>query len=284
MGREMQSSVLIVEATNPAYFDLAKRGFKPEKVAKFVATHTQAIRDLSEDALKFRAVVCDLDAFGTTREIREALAEVRYYGGKIPIIARTEPEDRRKLSLDPIGSIAILEAGADNILPKTSDPELLPTYINALNRRQELNRNGLLPSEPITINRTTVDFTKRQILGEDGQEVHLTNTQWRILTFMVGFPNSILGHDRILTSVWGSEYRDDTQFLRGHISRFKKHLPGLIVTKPGVGYMLEMEIMQETETEEAERSVEIDDPFVKIPKELVMTNNRNSQNGQHNHN
>lgn len=107
MSAERERSVLIVEAGNPAYFDLAKRGFNPQNIAKLARSHAESIQLLSDGRVNYGALVFDLDAFGTTNQIREALKEARYYGEDIPIIARTEPQDRARLELDPIGSLSL---------------------------------------------------------------------------------------------------------------------------------------------------------------------------------
>lgn len=238
MGKEAQT-VLIVEARNPTYFNLAKRGFVPESTARLVASHAQAINALSKDRFRYKALVCDLDEFGTMDGINDALKEARYYGGDIPIIVRTEPEDRKRFFLDPIGLISILEAGADNVMPKTANPDSLAAHINALNRRQELDKNGLLPSAPVTVNDVTIDFTRKQVLGKNGRLVKLNSTEWRLLTFMYGHKGQVLPHDRILAGVWSSDYVGNVALLRWRISRLRKRLPGIISTKPGFGYIIE---------------------------------------------
>jgi two-component system KDP operon response regulator KdpE len=49
----------------------------------------------------------------------------------------------------------------------------------------------------------------------------------------------------LLTKVWGSEYRDDVDYLRSYIHYLRKKLeldssnPKLIISSPGVGYMFE---------------------------------------------
>ena len=51
-------------------------------------------------------------------------------------------------------------------------------------------------------------------------------------------------HEQLLTAVWGAEYRDDLDYLRAYIRYLRQKIepdpanPQLIVTNPGVGYML----------------------------------------------
>jgi two-component system KDP operon response regulator KdpE len=59
-------------------------------------------------------------------------------------------------------------------------------------------------------------------------------------------PNKVLFHEHLLTKVWGPEYRDDVDYLRSYIHYLRKKIeidsskPKLIVSSPGVGYMLEI--------------------------------------------
>jgi two-component system KDP operon response regulator KdpE len=59
-------------------------------------------------------------------------------------------------------------------------------------------------------------------------------------------PNKVLFHEHLLTNLWGHEYRDDVDYLRSYIHYLRKKIeidsskPKLIVSSPGVGYMLEI--------------------------------------------
>jgi DNA-binding response OmpR family regulator len=56
--------------------------------------------------------------------------------------------------------------------------------------------------------------------------------------------NQVMLHEQLLAAVWGSEYRDDLDYLRAYIRYLRQKLeadpahPKLIVTSPGAGYML----------------------------------------------
>ncbi|MDF2569919.1 MAG: walR, partial [Sporomusa sp.] len=51
-------------------------------------------------------------------------------------------------------------------------------------------------------------------------------------------------HEQLLSDVWGSEYRDEVEYLRVAIARIRQKIKnadldgGFIVTYPGVGYMI----------------------------------------------
>jgi two-component system KDP operon response regulator KdpE len=78
-----------------------------------------------------------------------------------------------------------------------------------------------------------------------GQEVHLTRTEYKLLHELATHPNQVMLHEQLLIAVWGFEYRDDIDYLRAYIRYLRRKLEGdsdqpkLIVTQPGVGYLLE---------------------------------------------
>jgi len=75
-------------------------------------------------------------------------------------------------------------------------------------------------------------------------EVHLTRTEYDLLHALATHANQVMLHEQLLTAVWGQEYRDDLEYLRAYIRYLRQKLeadpahPALIVTSPGVGYML----------------------------------------------
>jgi two-component system KDP operon response regulator KdpE len=54
-------------------------------------------------------------------------------------------------------------------------------------------------------------------------------------------------HEQLLSEIWGSEYRDEVEYLRVTIARIRQKIKSLaegqeiIVTYPGVGYMAKHE-------------------------------------------
>jgi len=73
-------------------------------------------------------------------------------------------------------------------------------------------------------------------------EVKLTPTEYALLQEFVLNTGKVLTHTYLLNKVWGSEYREDTQYLHVFVRRLRAKLepdptnPRYIVTVPGVGY------------------------------------------------
>jgi two-component system KDP operon response regulator KdpE len=80
-----------------------------------------------------------------------------------------------------------------------------------------------------------------------GAEVHLTPTEYRLLTILFKNAGKVLTHRQLLREVWGPDSSQETHYLRVYINQLRRKLgdtaarPRLILTEPGVGYRLRME-------------------------------------------
>ena len=77
-----------------------------------------------------------------------------------------------------------------------------------------------------------------------GQEVNLTATEYRVLSYMARSADRVVTTDQILGEVWGREYFGETHLLQVTVARLRQKLgddaryPRYIVTKPGIGYAM----------------------------------------------
>jgi len=75
----------------------------------------------------------------------------------------------------------------------------------------------------------------------NGEEVHLTPTEFDLLRELARNRGRLLTHRELLTAVWGNGYADDTQVLRAHMANLRRKIEtgeghGLIRTESGIGY------------------------------------------------
>ena len=86
-----------------------------------------------------------------------------------------------------------------------------------------------------------VDLARR-LVTLDGEQLHVTPTEYSLLEALVSNPGKLLTHQWLLRRVWGQGYGTETTYLRTYIRALRKKLgddassPALIVTEPGVGY------------------------------------------------
>ncbi len=91
----------------------------------------------------------------------------------------------------------------------------------------------------VTRARLRIDAWLRELAPSSGLRRWFAHDPAKCVEFRRRYLNSDM-----LAHVWGAEYRDDVDYLRTYIRTLRKKLeanpasPRLIVTKPGVGYML----------------------------------------------
>jgi two-component system KDP operon response regulator KdpE len=89
----------------------------------------------------------------------------------------------------------------------------------------------------------TIDRERRRV-EVSGREVHLTPTEYALLTALAAHPGSVLTERALLQRVWGPEYGSENHYVHVYMGRLRKKLeidpngPRLIRTEPGVGYRL----------------------------------------------
>ncbi len=136
------------------------------------------------------------------------------------------------------------EMGADDYITKPFSSKELLARIQAVLKRTKVEKDQKISSE-IVCGGLTIDFARREVFIE-GREIYLTPTEYNLLYELATHPNQVLFHDYLLTKVWGSEYRDDVDYLRSYVHYLRKKLevnpsnPKLIISSPGIGYMLEV--------------------------------------------
>ena len=136
-----------------------------------------------------------------------------------------------------------LDLGADDYIVKPFNPEELTARIRAVLRR----RTSPEPFERVLrAGELEIDL-QRRLVHRAGEPVVLSANEWRLLQALATSPGRVIQAAELLGKAWGSEYREDTEYLRVWISRLRRKVepdmdhPTVILTKPGIGYVLEAE-------------------------------------------
>ncbi|MFL9995823.1 response regulator [Paraburkholderia sediminicola] len=168
----------------------------------------------------------DMDGIEVIRELRGWSA--------MPVIvlsARSREEDK----------VAALDAGADDYLTKPFGLPELSARIRAHLRRQTNGDRVGLPQ--VQFGLVTVDLGERRVV-RGSRTVHLSPTEYRLLSALVRHPGRVLTHEQLLGEVWGPLQTDNHHYLRIYMGHLRHKLerdpahPEHIVTESGVGYRL----------------------------------------------
>jgi two-component system KDP operon response regulator KdpE len=134
------------------------------------------------------------------------------------------------------------ETGADDYITKPFNSKELLARVRAVLKRAQSNQNGLhLPL--MTCGELEIDLARRQVKVR-GREIHLTETEYDLLHALATHANQVVLHEQLLETVWGSEYRNDVDYLRAYVRFLRQKIendpsnPQIIQRCPGVGYML----------------------------------------------
>lgn len=138
--------------------------------------------------------------------------------------------------------VRCLDSGADDYLTKPfSLKELLSRVKAVLRRAQDSTEIIKMPS--FCHEDLEVDLLRSRVFV-DGQEINLTKTEFKILSYLVMNAGRVITPDQILTKVWGEEYVGDNHIVQVSMARLRKslndngHQSKYIETKPGIGYLM----------------------------------------------
>lgn len=156
----------------------------------------------------------------------------------VPVImltARSNPQDK----------VQGLNVGADDYLTKPFSLDELFARVNAVLRRSQSGSGEQHPeSSSIYTGKMEVNVGSKRCWIE-GHEFKLTQTEYAIMESLALNLDKVVPHEKLLSDVWGPQYRDDVEYLRVAIARIRRKLKKLsqkqeeyIITYPGLGYML----------------------------------------------
>jgi two-component system, OmpR family, KDP operon response regulator KdpE len=169
----------------------------------------------------------DIDGLELIRRLREWTA--------VPIVvlsARGQEADK----------VAALDAGADDYVGKPFGVgELLARMRVSLRHAERTVRD--VEEQAYKAGDLVVDLAYRRVTV-NGQDVHLTPIEYRLLTTLIKHAGKVLTHKQLLKDVWGRPYDDQPHYLHVFMNQLRRKIepdparPRHLLTEPGVGYRL----------------------------------------------
>ena len=163
----------------------------------------------------------DIDGFDVCRRVREF--------SDVPIImltARTQETDK----------LRGFELGADDYVTKPFSAKELLARVQAVLRR---SRGFTAGPARLTVGDLVIDLAAHRVT-RDGEDIHLTPTEFRLLHLLMRHPGRAFGRSYLLDTIWGDQFVGERS-VDNAVLRLRKKLGPLgeaIETVWGVGYRL----------------------------------------------
>ena len=199
------------------------------------------------DALSYRPDVMLLDLGLPDMDGVDIIKKIRAWSNMPIIVVSARSEDADK--------VAALDAGADDYLTKPFSVEELLARLRVALRRVRYD-SGRLASSTYVNGGLKIDYAAGCVYL-DGEEVHLTPIEYKLLCLLAKNTGKVLTHNYILGEVWGSPSASDVPSLRVFMATLRKKLepdpghPRYIQTHIGVGYRM-LRQKREDDHQEAE--------------------------------
>ena len=191
----------------------------------------EVVENQSPDIIILDLGLPGMDGYQTLKKLRGS--------SEVPIILLTAKDTE-------MARVKGLELGADDYITKPFSHIVLMARVKAVLRRAPANASesasGIYWNAEADLE---IDLDSR-VVTRHGQAVNLAPLEYSLLELLISNEGRVLSHERILSKVWGQEYKDETAYLKVYIRRLRTKLwddpqdPELIHTQRGVGYVFQV--------------------------------------------
>ena len=152
---------------------------------------------------------------------------------KVPIIFISSASDNMNI-------VMAMNMGGDDFIAKPFDQSVLIAKMQALLRRSY----DFGTAAPVLAHRGAELNTGDNTLTFQGQKIELTKNEYRILLALMESKGKVVSREKLMERLWESDSFVDENTLTVNVNRLRKKLdaaglPNFIITKFGVGYLIE---------------------------------------------
>jgi two-component system response regulator RegX3 len=224
-------SVLVVD-DDPGVLDvvafmLRREGFDVDEEKDGVAA-LEAARDRRYDIVILDVMLPGISGTEVCRELR---AE-----SDVPILMLTARDAE-------VDRVLGLELGADDYVTKPFSSAELLSRVRAILRRRALDRANGGGGTVRRLGGLQIDLGRHEVLV-DGERVHLTLSEFKVLSLLAEQPDSVVSRRELMQHLWASEHVGDEHACEVHISNLRRKIerdptqPLRLLTVRGLGYKL----------------------------------------------
>jgi two-component system KDP operon response regulator KdpE len=187
----------------------------------------ELIRSVNPQLVLLDLGLPDIDGVEVARRLRK--------WSQVPVIvlsAREEEADK----------VHAFDAGIDDYLTKPFGVAELLARVRVSLRHATSDAKGT-DDDTFEFKGLRINFTSREV-WRDGEQIHLTPIEYDLFSLLVRDAGKVVTHNRLLTTVWGTEYANNIQYLRVYMGQLRHKLelnpakPKYFMTEPGIGYRL----------------------------------------------
>ena len=166
----------------------------------------------------------------------EEFIRVTRRSSMIPIIvlsARTDEKDK----------VSALDLGANDYITKPFGTAELLARVRASLRINRMNLQAAIPDSVFTLEDMVIDYDRRQV-SVGGKLIHVTQTEFNILSFLSQHCGKVMTYTAIIGAIWGTIDDGSVKKLQVNMANIRKKLgskPGqmrYIINELGVGYRM----------------------------------------------
>lgn len=225
-----QKRVLVVDDER-GIRSLIRTALQPEFGVLEAANGREGLRAFYEhqpDLILLDAMMPELDGWETLRRIRD-LADT-------PMIMLTALAGERDV-------VRGLDGGADEYVTKPFSPVVLAARVRAALRRASDTPPAEAARLQLDRGNLIIDRAAGRVWVRD-QEVHLSATEYRLLSYLASHADQVVSPTQILEHAWGPAYGVETEYVKNYVRLLRAkierdpHAPRYVVSRRGLGYML----------------------------------------------